>query len=87
MLGERLTYGRFVYSYKLAEQRLFEGIYAGMSLEAGRMEKPLVPGNATGLLKSTAAFLGFDTPLGPLYLGYGWAADGSRSGYLYLGRP
>jgi len=51
------------------------------------MEKPVVPGSPTGLLKSAAAFVALDSPIGPLYLGYGWAADGSRSGYLYLGRP
>jgi NTE family protein len=87
LLGERLYYGRAVYTHKLVEQRLFEGLYAGVSLEVGRMDRPLVPGSPTGLLKSTALFLGFDSPLGPLYLGYGWAADGNRSGYLYLGRP
>jgi NTE family protein len=87
LVGERLLFGRIVYAYKLAEQRLFEGAYAGASLEAGRMDQPLVPGSPTGLLKSAAAFVAVDTPIGPLYLGYGWAADGSRSGYLYLGRP
>jgi len=87
LVGERLVFGRVVYAYKLAEQRLFEGAYAGASLEAGRMDQPLVPGSPTGLLKSAAAFVAVDTPVGPLYLGYGWAADGSRSGYLYLGRP
>jgi NTE family protein len=87
LVGQRLTFGRVVYAYKLVEQRLFEGLYAGLSLEAGRMDKPLVPGSPTGLLKSAAAFFALDSPIGPLYLGYGWAADGSRSGYLYLGRP
>jgi NTE family protein len=87
LLGERLLFGRAVYAYKLAEQRLFEGAYAGVSLEAGRMDKPLVPGSPTGVLKSVAAFLSVDSPLGPVYLGYGWTADGNRSGYLFLGRP
>jgi NTE family protein len=87
LLGQKLLYGRLVYSNRLVEQTLFEGLYAGISLEAGRMENPLVPGSPTGLLKSSAIFLGYDSPLGPLYLGYGFAADGSRSAYLYLGRP
>lgn len=86
-MGERLTFGRATYAYKLVEQKLFEGLYAGVSLEAGRMDKPLVAGSPAGLLKSTAAFLALDSPLGPLYLGYGWAADGNRSAYLFLGRP
>jgi NTE family protein len=46
-----------------------------------------VPGSPTGLLKSASVFLGLDTPVGPLYLGYGHAADGNSAAYLYLGRP
>ena len=87
LIGKRLTFGRLVYSYKLREQWLFEGVYAGVSLEAGRMDKPLVPGSPTGTLTSIGVYLGVDSLLGPLYLGYGWAADGNRSAYLYLGRP
>ena len=87
LLGERLTFGRLVYTYKLKEQRFFEGLYLGASVEAGRMDKPLVPGSPTGTLKSLAVFFGVDSPLGPVYLGYGRAADGNRSAYLYLGRP
>jgi NTE family protein len=87
LLGERLSFGRVTYTYKLADQRFFEGLYGGLSLEAGRMDRPLVAGSPSGLLKSLAIFLGFDTPIGPLYLGFGRAADGNRSGYLYLGRP
>jgi NTE family protein len=87
LLGERLAFGRVVYSYRLADQRLFEGVYAGASLEVGRMDRPLVENSPTGLLASTALFLGLDSPLGPLYVGYGIAADGNRSAYLFLGRP
>ena len=28
-----------------------------------------------------------DSPIGPLYLGYGRADDGNSSLYFYLGRP
>ena len=87
LLGQRLTFGRLVYYYKAVDTRIFEGLYLGGSLEAGRMEQPFVAGSPTGVLKSTALFAGFDTPVGPLYLGYGFAADGNRSAYLYLGRP
>jgi NTE family protein len=87
LLGERLTFGRLVYTYKLVDQKFFEGMYVGGSLEAGRMDKPLIPGNFPGLLKSASVFIAFDSPIGPLYLALGRAADGNRSGYLYLGRP
>ncbi|MBS0326620.1 MAG: patatin-like phospholipase family protein [Proteobacteria bacterium] len=87
LVGEQLVFGRAVYAYKLLKAPFIDGLYAGGSLEAGRMERPLVPGSPTGFLKSVSAFLAADTLLGPLYLGYGWAADGNRSAYLYLGRP
>jgi NTE family protein len=87
LLGERLSYGRLLYTYKLLDTRIFEGMYVGGGLEAGRMDKPFVPGSPTGLLKSGVLFFALDTPVGPLYLGYGRASDGNSSGYLFLGRP
>ena len=87
LLGERLTFGRVIYTYKLVDTWLLEGFYLGGSLEAGRMDHPLVPGSPAGLLKSVSVFGAVDTPIGPLYLGVGFAADGNRSAYLYLGRP
>lgn len=87
LIGERLAFGRVVYAYKLVHQQLLEGLYAGVSLEAGTMKRPLVAGSPTDLLKSAAVFLGADTPFGPFYLGYGAAADGNRSAYVFLGRP
>ena len=35
LLGERLTFGRLVYTYRVREARFFEGVYVGASLEAG----------------------------------------------------
>jgi NTE family protein len=87
LIGETLAFGRLTYHYKLARVNLLEGVYAGFSLEAGRVGKPLVPGSPEGLLKSSSVFLGMDTPIGPLYVGYGRAGDGSSSSYLFLGRP
>jgi NTE family protein len=87
LIGESIAFGRFVYYHKIARVTLLEGLYGGFSLEAGRIGKPLVPGGTEGLLKSGSIFLGFDSPIGPLYLGYGRAADGNSSAYLFLGRP
>ena len=33
-----------------------------------------------------SVFVGWSTPLGPLYLGYGIAEGGQDSAYLFLGR-
>ena len=84
---DHFTFGRLLYYNKFIRQRLFEGVYAGFSLEAGRYGTPLVPGSPTGVLKSASVFLGADTPVGPLYFGYGRAADRNSSFYLFLGRP
>ncbi len=87
LYGQQLTFGRLVYTYRILNQTLLQGLYGGVSAELGRMRQPLVPTNSTELLKSSALFLGADTPIGPVYLGFGWAADGNKSAYLYLGRP
>lgn len=62
--------------------------YAGFSLEYGnvyedRDDISLAPGEA---LLAGSVFLGADTVLGPVYLGYGHAEQGNDSIYLYLGR-
>jgi outer membrane protein assembly factor BamA len=87
LVTERLTFGRLMYYNKFIRQKLLEGVYAGFSLEAGKYGAPLVPGSPTGVLKSASVFLGADTPIGPLYFGYGHTADGNSSWYLFLGRP
>jgi NTE family protein len=87
LLGESIAFGRLVYLNRLARFTLVPGIYAGLSLEAGRVGQPLIPGNQTGTLLSAAAFLGLDSPVGPVYLGYGYTGNGFGSFYFYLGRP
>ena len=62
--------------------------YAGFSLEYGnvfedRSDISLSPDDA---LLGGSVFLGLDTILGPVYLGYGHAEQGNDSVYLYLGR-
>jgi NTE family protein len=85
--GESLSFGRLVYLRKLSAGTLTEGVYAGASLEAGRVGGPLVPGSPTGLLTSGSLIFALDTPLGPIYFAYGIAEGDNRSFYFYLGRP
>ena len=87
LLNERFVFGRIAYVHKLAHFRLLEGVYAGISAEVGHYGAPVVPGNPEGTLFSGAAFLAIDSPIGPVYLGYGAGQDGNRSAYLFLGRP
>ncbi len=86
LLGTSLQFARAMYRHRIVRGGLLEGAYGGVSLEAGRMGNPLVAGSPEGLLKSLALYVGTDTPIGPVYLGYGRAADGNSGYYFYLGR-
>ncbi len=61
--------------------------YTGASLEAGNVwaERSAIGWDSLRLAGSL--FLGADTPIGPLYLGYGHADGGHGALYLLLGRP
>jgi NTE family protein len=87
LAGEELAFVRLVYTKRLARWSLLEGVYGGVSLEVGRMRRPLIPNNEQGTLRSFALLFGLDTPIGPLYLGYGRVDRGFDSFYLFLGRP
>ncbi len=87
LIGDHIQFGRLLYYQKLARQTLLEGVYAGVSVEAGKVGGSPVPGSPTGWIKSGSIYFGIDTLLGPLYLGYGQASGSQRSFYFYLGRP
>ncbi|MEN9315644.1 MAG: hypothetical protein RIS35_2037, partial [Pseudomonadota bacterium] len=87
LTGQKLSFARLMYYRRMLKGSLLEGAYGGISLEAGKLEQPLVPGSPSGMLRSMAIFLGADTPLGAAYVGYGRAEDGNSSWYFFLGRP
>lgn len=60
---------------------------AGFSVEAGRVGGPLLPSGSTGLLTAGSIFVATDTPVGPVYLGFGHARGGNNAVHLYLGAP
>jgi NTE family protein len=59
----------------------------GVSLEAGRARDRYTETGLDGWQQAGAVYLGGETPLGPLYLGYGHAKGGRSSLYLFLGLP
>ena len=87
LLGENLKYGRAMYYHRLARSPIFEGAYGGISLETGKMSRPVIASNRDDWIQAASVFVAADTPLGPAYLGYGQAQDGPSSFYFYLGRP
>jgi len=87
LIGQNLQFGQLMVYRRIARGSLFDGAYGGLSFEIGKVGDPLVRGNPDGLLRSMAVFIGTDSILGPVYLGYGKAEDGPDSFYFYLGRP
>ncbi len=63
-------------------------VYAGFSLEYGNVyeERDDISLSTDDAILGGSAFVGMDTILGPVYMGYGHAEQGHDSLYLYLGR-
>lgn len=87
LLGESMMFGRAVYTRRLVSDALLKGMFAGFSLEVGRINRPVLAGGVSGTLTAGSIFLATDTPIGPVYLGLGLARGGNRALYLYLGAP
>ena len=85
LYGDEMRLGRLVYQHRLARQSLLEGMYIGLSVEAGQVREPVVAGNRTDMLTGGSIFLAMDTLLGPVYIAYGIAEGGSQSAYFLLG--
>lgn len=84
--GGNFQYGRFMYYRRILKGGILDGVYGGFSLEAGKVGNSLVPGNSEATQKSASVFTGADTPLGPVYFGYGHSDQGNNSIYFVLGR-
>jgi len=86
--GQQAAYGsvRYLNQVKRLPSVIGSGAYAGVALEAGRVNKLYDGRDTTGNLWSTTAFLGADT-LGPTWLGVGFAPGGYRSLFLLVGVP
>jgi NTE family protein len=82
--GQQAALASIVYLRRLSETRFFKS-YVGMSAELGNVwQRP----DAVSLDSANAAgsiFLGFDTPMSPIYLAYGQDEHGNLSFYAYLG--
>jgi NTE family protein len=84
--GKNTGVGELIYYYKLVDTKGFANkVYVGGSLEAGNVwedkedfgEDPIFNGST---------FIGLDTVLGPLYIGYGQAEGYTGRAFVYLGK-
>jgi NTE family protein len=60
--------------------------YAGLSYEVGNVWQNRSDISLGSALKQGSLFFGFDTLLGPVYLGSGFGESGDTAFYLFLGR-
>jgi NTE family protein len=60
---------------------------AGISFETGKVGTPYTETQLSGWQNSASIYLGGETPLGPVYLGYGRSDSGASSIYLFIGTP
>jgi len=61
------------------------GFYGGLSLEAGNARPAGWKWSLDDFIPAASVFLGADSVLGPIYLGWGWAEAGHTSLYFTLG--
>ena len=89
LVGDDIRYGgvRFEKIIGRLPLGLRGDMRAGLALEAGKVGTPYTETKRTGWLKSTTLYLGGETPLGPIYLGYGRSDAGSSNVYLFIGTP
>jgi NTE family protein len=87
LIGADLQFAQAMFYRRIVRGGLLDGTYGGISFEYGNYGAPLVPGNTSGSLKSVGLFVSSDSPIGPVYFGYGRAADSAQSLYFFLGRP
>ena len=61
-------------------------IYIGASLETGNAWQKRSDITLNNSIVASSIFLGADTYIGPIYLGYGFNSKGRQTSYLYIGR-
>jgi NTE family protein len=87
LVGTNMRFARLVYNYRIQGPGWLDGAYLGTSAEVGRIGDVLNRSSGTPTLYGSALYVAVDTPLGPIYFGYGRASDGNRAVYLFLGQP
>jgi NTE family protein len=89
IVGDELAYGsarleRIIGRMPLG---LSGDLRLGVSAELGRVNGRYTETNLDGWLNSYSLYLAGETPVGPLYFGYGRATGGASALYLFLGTP
>jgi len=84
--GQHIGLMSVAYQYRIYRSQIVP-VYAGGVVQFGNTWEEKSDMSASELIGSSTIFIGADTPIGPLYLGYGIAEGGNQSAYLFLGQP
>jgi NTE family protein len=82
--GQQAGLARLIYMRRINDIQFFKA-YAGASLELGNVWQDTSDIGFDDTIFAGSAFIGADTPIGPLYFGYGRNDTGEGSLYLFLG--
>jgi NTE family protein len=87
LIGREYALGTVQYRRRIGDlnESFGTGVYAGASIEAGNVWKRLDGVSANGVITSGSIYLGVDSKLGPIYLGWGRSEGGRSTVYLYIG--
>ncbi len=84
LTGQHAGLGRVIYMRRINDIQLAKA-YVGASLELGNTWQDSSDISLDSTIFAGSAFVGVDTPIGPLYLGYGYNDSDESSVYLFLG--
>lgn len=82
--GQHSGLATLVYMRRLLNVQLLRS-FAGASVELGNVWQDSDAASFDNTIFSGSVFVGFDTPIGPVYVGYGRAETDDQSAYLYIG--
>ncbi len=86
LYGQQILLGEFVYTFKLLKEKVFgNDLYLGASIEAGNAWEKRSQVSTGDLIYAGSAFLGADSIIGPIYLGFGHTDEGDSAAYFYIG--
>lgn len=86
LTGQHMGLVSMIYQRRLYKSELFP-VYTGGALQLGNTWEERSDISVDDVIASGTLYLGADTPIGPVYIGYGQAEGGSKAGYLFLGQP
>jgi len=84
LTGQQAGIARLIYLRQIQNVQFFKA-YAGASLELGNVWQDTSDIGFGDTIFAGSVFIGADTPIGPIYLGYGHTDTGDGSLYLFLG--